>query len=163
MDAKDFEKAEKKVADPRLQMGSSLSPWEKLVMECTTGNELVIRGQGLQELDVCVFKPNITVLNLTQNKLSSLPQDIRNMTQLRSLVLSENLFERLPEDVLRLSSLEQLEVKKNKLDDFGSAKSQVSLDRLYLLDLSVNRIGRVPQAILRLPRLRILHLSYNKL
>lgn len=97
MDTKDVEKAEKRVLDPRLQMGSSLSPWEKLVMECTTGTELVIRSQGLQELDPCVFKPTVTVLNLTQNKLSQLPADIRNMSHLKSLILNENLFERLPD------------------------------------------------------------------
>lgn len=105
----------------------------------------------------------MTVLNLSQNKLNHLPQDIRNMTHLKSLVLNENQFERLPDDILRLSSLEQLEIKKNKLDDFGTVKAPLMLDRLYLLDLSVNKIGRIPAVVLRLPRLRILHLSYNKL
>jgi hypothetical protein len=34
-------------------------------MDFSTGNELAIRGQNLQELDPIIYKPTIRILNLS--------------------------------------------------------------------------------------------------
>lgn len=149
--------------DPRHQMNSGMSEWDRLIMQFTTGAELAIRGQGLKDLDLRVYKPTIRTLNLSQNKLTTIHPQIIEMTQLQTLNLSENSIERLPNEVLLLQTLEQLDVRKNKIEDLFGDKNLCRLDRLFFLDFSVNKVNKMPPFLKRLRRLRILHFSYNKI
>lgn len=79
---------------------------------------------------------NLCKLNLSHNKLSSLPDAVSACKRLRILSVSGNGLKKLPET---LGSLRQLEV----------------------LDLSHNALESLPDELGRLSRLRILCVSYN--
>lgn len=163
MDTTQLQQMEKKVIDPRHQMNSGMSEWDRLIMEFTTGAELAIRGQGLKELDLRVYKPNIRTLNLSQNKLTAIHPQIAEMTSLQNLNLSENAIEHLPDEILLLETLEQFDVRKNKLEGLFSDRLQCRLDRLFFLDVSVNKISKIPPIVRKLRKLRIFHFGYNKI
>lgn len=65
---------------------------------------------GLEEIESIGLFSNLTTLDLSFNKLSSLPADITNLRHLTYLDLAGNKFEYLPKHIMKLVSLGQLKV-----------------------------------------------------
>jgi len=59
--------------------------------------------------------PSLEILDLSRNRIRSLPDDIRHMTSLKVLALQRNLIERLPTCLGEMATLRVLKVNENPL------------------------------------------------
>ncbi|QKQ75289.1 leucine-rich repeat domain-containing protein [Nostoc sp. TCL240-02] len=100
-------------------------------------------------------------LNLSYNQLTQLPEAIASLTQLQQLNLSDNQLTTLPEVIASLSQLQQLYLSGNQLAEVLEVIA--SLTQLQRLHLSHNQLTQLPEAIASLTQLQELNLSYNQL
>jgi Leucine-rich repeat (LRR) protein len=98
-------------------------------------------------------------LDLISCGVEVLPDDIGNLTQLRTLYANWCRLTELPETLGRLTALEDLWLNNNQLTRLPDAFAR--LLRLKKLSLDANRLGRFPEAVLRLTRLEELRLTDN--
>lgn len=130
----------------------------------------------------------ITTLNLSGNRLESLPSVIDKFSSLQVLDISQNLLTNIPEGLNNLSKMSTLIASQNHLSgesfskDFGVAMSSclkvlnlggneliaipyqiLQMTQLRNLYLGSNRISEVPREICRLDNLRVLYLGGNQL
>lgn len=99
-------------------------------------------------------------LNLS-NQLSTLPEAIGQLTQLRSLDLAGNQLSTLPGAIGQLSMLQRLDLSGNQLRTLPEAIGQLSqLQELYLRG---NRLSTLPEAIGQLSQLQRLFLRSTQL
>lgn len=136
--------------------------WNKLLQEFTLNGELVLRAMNIDELHELVFERDLRVLNLTGNKIATIPEAIERLQSLKTLIVSSNELTKLPESIAELPFLETIEAQHNRLTDFVFFHRPFFVSLLHL-DLSTNRLNKVPESILQIPKLRTLHLSYNKI
>eukprot|EP00058_Branchiostoma_floridae_P006341 XP_002591829.1 hypothetical protein BRAFLDRAFT_88773 [Branchiostoma floridae] len=94
------------------------------------------------------------VLDLHQNRLSSVPDDIGELGTLQVLNLENNKLTSLPESVGRLQALQTLNCRENRLTDVHSAIG--NLKSLRTLDLSRNRVSVLPKQLCRIKTLESL-------
>ena len=59
---------------------------------------------------------HLTLLNLANNRIESLPEEIGNMTSLRGLLLDTNLLKKLPVSIGQLKNLDTLNLMQNQLE-----------------------------------------------
>jgi internalin A len=100
-------------------------------------------------------------LNLSNNQLSTLPEAIGRLSQLKGLNLSNNQLSTLPEAIGRLSQLQKLGFSNNQLSTLPEAIGRLS--QLKELNLSGNQLSTLPEAIGWLSQLKELNLSGNQL
>ncbi|XP_069753827.1 leucine-rich repeat and IQ domain-containing protein 4-like isoform X3 [Narcine bancroftii] len=128
---------------------------------------------GLQELrlsnlnlvqfpaQICKKLHHLQLLGLSGNNLTSLPWEIRNLTQLQQLHLKNNKLHVLPPGFCHLPKLEVLNLRQNLLnslpDDISSLKN---LKHLYL---SNNQLTAIPESLGRCLNICVLDISRNKL
>ncbi|XP_034048319.1 E3 ubiquitin-protein ligase LRSAM1 isoform X2 [Thalassophryne amazonica] len=104
------------------------------------------------------------VLILHSNELKSLlPKecDIISLATLKVLDVHENKLTSLPEDIGRLSSLQILNVEKNRLKDLPHSIGELRL--LQTLNLKGNCLTELPSSVGSLSSLRTLDLSDNNI
>jgi len=120
-----------------------------------SNNKLVSIPFGIAALD------QLTKLDLHNNKIASLPESIGMIPQLETLDLSCNELVKLPNSFCRMMHLHSLSLQKNKLtqlpDNIGV------LTELRSLNVEYNEITRLPPSIVRLSSLENLNLSFNKI
>ena len=103
----------------------------------------------------------LTVLSLSGNRLSVLPQEIGALGNLRELWLSINGLSSVPPAIGSLTNLRKLDLDNNK---FRTLPPQIgALVNLRELWLSNNKLSALPPEIGDLGKLRELWLSNNKL
>lgn len=101
---------------------------------------------------------NVSNLNLMKNCLTSLPNEIVLLNNLKVLDLSNNLLESLPSDFSKLKKVEQLNLTQNKLECLPDLSGCLSLKDISLAN---NKLTEVPKG---LPEtISILKLSDNKI
>jgi hypothetical protein len=125
---------------------------------------------------------DISVLDLSQNKLFTLPHNIDRLVSLEKMVLYHNVIASLP-NLERLQSLSVLDLSRNQLTslppsicslpliDLSLANNQLaslpdsigSMHTLVRLDLSSNALEVLPDSLGRLTSLRVLSACRNKL
>jgi hypothetical protein len=103
----------------------------------------------------------VNVLDLSDLGLSKVPNEIKNMTYLRSINLSENCLTELPDFIGSYACLENLDVSYNKLSFLPDAIG--SLSSLESLNARCNQLGAIPESIGELSMLSFLDVSYNRL
>ncbi|XP_078687467.1 E3 ubiquitin-protein ligase LRSAM1-like [Branchiostoma floridae x Branchiostoma belcheri] len=108
-----------------------------------------LKGGGILK-DLCALR----VLDLHQNRLSSLPDDIGELATLQVLNLENNKLTSLPEAVSRLQALQTLNCRENRLTDVHSAIG--NMKSLRTLDLSRNRVSVLPKQLCRIKTLESL-------
>lgn len=93
--------------------------------------------------------------------LKILPEDIGELTKLRSLYLANNRLITLPNAIENLSILRLLDLSNNRLTTLPV--SFWKLTNLQILSLSNNRLTSIPDAIRNFTKLSLLYLNYNQL
>ncbi|KAM3924063.1 leucine-rich repeat and calponin homology domain-containing protein 4 [Leptodactylus fuscus] len=114
----------------------------------------------LPSLPPHVCRLPLTVLIASNNKLSSLPEEVGAMTSLRQLDLSCNELRSLPAQMGSLRSLRELNMRRNQLSSLPEEISELPLTRL---DFSCNRVARIPTSFRHLRHLQSIVLDNNPL
>lgn len=102
----------------------------------------------------------LEVLDLSGNRLDTLPDDFARLHKLRILFLSDNAFETLPEVLGACRALSMVGFKANRIADVPEVSLPPGLRWLILTD---NRIVSLPLGIAARPALQKLMLSGNRL
>ena len=124
---------------------------------------------GVTRLDLCCgltefpreifdLADSLEVLNLTGNRLSTLPDDLPRLKKLRILFCSENDFDHVPPVVAECAGLSMIGFKSNRIGHVEALPP--SLRWLILTD---NRIDQLPASIGNCLPLQKLMLSGNRL
>lgn len=122
-----------------------------------------MRDKGLLSCPEKVFGiANLRTLDLSQNKISKLPEKIGSLSpKLKMLALDANKLSDLPDTIATLKELQNLSAAKNALtvlpDAFGA------LGKLKTLVLAHNELTALPESFCALHSLTQLDVSSNKL
>ncbi|MEH2023356.1 leucine-rich repeat protein [Nostoc sp.] len=130
------------------------------------------RQEGAIELDLSDMKlteipeaiaslTQLQELDLDDNQLTELPEAIASLTQLQQLDLNNNELTELPEAIASLTQLQQLNLDNNQLTELPEAIA--SLTQLQSLNLDNNQLTELPEAIASLTQLQSLYLNNNQL
>lgn len=103
----------------------------------------------------------ITDMNLSGNKLNTLPPEIGVLKSLKTMNLAWNNIFKLPDSIGDLQSLELLDLSHNNMSVMKGNFAQ--LHKLEDMNLSHNMFKTVPPVLLKLRALRILDFSFNAL
>ncbi|XP_040291663.1 leucine-rich repeat-containing protein 59 [Bufo bufo] len=105
------------------------------------GNELDLSLSDLSEIPVKELAaiPKATVLDLSCNKLTTIPSEFCSLTHIVRLDLSKNMLLQLPTDIGRLVNLQHLDLLQNRLKALPVSFAQ--LKSLKWLDLKDNPLN----------------------
>jgi internalin A len=95
------------------------------------------------------------------NRLTVIPQEIFQLTNLKELHIAYNQITAIPDAIAKLANLTELYLSKNQITAIPDAIAQLS--NLTSLNLSNNQITAIPDAIANLANLTVLNLSSNKI
>ena len=111
------------------------------------------------DLPLCL--PHLTVLNLSHNKISAIPQSIFGFIHLRLLDLSYNSLEDIPQTLSCLRELRKLDLSHNKI---SKVPSNINLlKKLDKLNVSHNNIEHLPLSLGNISSLQVLLATDNPL
>ncbi len=129
--------------------------------ELTGSTRLDLRC-GLTEFprEIFALADTLEILDLSGNRLSSLPGDFAQLRRLKILFCSDNEFRHLPAVVGECPALEMVGFKANRIETVDAAAFPPLLRWLILTD---NRIAALPGSIGRCGRLQKLMLAGNQL
>ena len=96
-----------------------------------------------------------------QDKLTKIPEEVFELTNLRILMLNNNRISELPESLGNLTNLTRLDLRKNQISSLP--ESIGNLINLTDLILEFNQLSSVPESIGNLTNLTDLDLSDNKI
>ncbi|TKR80932.1 hypothetical protein L596_014903 [Steinernema carpocapsae] len=106
---------------------------------------LDLRGNQLRSLPSELFSLPVKILLLTGNRLEALPRDIRQSSDhLQELDVSCNRLKSIPSDLALLKNLRVLNIRRNQLVQIPSEVCQLNL---RILDISSNRLSSLPGEI----------------
>ncbi|MDP3533205.1 MAG: leucine-rich repeat domain-containing protein [Alphaproteobacteria bacterium] len=127
---------------------------------------------------------NLTILDLSNNKLQNLPISFYELGGLQYLYLSSNNIDTLPEEIEGLKSLINLNLSNNKISVFPNNITTLpkleylcvennqlttlpeeigNLNTLIQIDLSNNKIKEIPNSVVNLQNLKGLYIEYNNI
>jgi Protein tyrosine and serine/threonine kinase/Leucine rich repeat len=117
---------------------------------------------GLTEFPIEIFDlaDSLEILNLSDNKLRSLPADLGRLHKLKIIFLSNNDFEEVPEVLADCPNLSMVGFKSNKIRVLGENILPLNVRWLILTD---NQLERLPNSIGKLEKLQKLMLAGNQL
>ncbi|MHA1733201.1 MAG: leucine-rich repeat domain-containing protein, partial [Promethearchaeota archaeon] len=118
--------------------GSGISKLVGLKSLCLRECDLINVPAGIGQL-------KLEELDLSWNKLSSLPREFWQLTALRDLNLNNNQLKEIPSDIRNFSGLECLRVKNNNLERVGPQVYKLS--HLKVLDLRGNQLSTLPATL----------------
>ncbi|ABG59405.1 leucine-rich repeat-containing protein kinase family protein [Cytophaga hutchinsonii] len=135
---------------------------EQLRAGALTGIQALKLSENLTEVPAEVFQlaDTLEILDLSGNRLHSLPQEMACLTRLRILFLSDNDFTIFPEVLKELKQLDMLGIKANNIQVIAEDAIPVSLRWLILTD---NCIEALPVSIGRCTKLQKVMLAGNQL
>ncbi|MDM9581510.1 leucine-rich repeat protein [Nostoc sp. GT001] len=124
--------------------------------------ELDLSNMKLTALPEAIASLNqLQQLDLSGNELMEVPEAIASLTQLQNLDLSDNQLTTLPEAIASLTQLQTLDLFYNQLTQLPEVIA--SLTQLQSLNLSSNQLTELPEAIAFLAQLQSLNLNNNEL
>ncbi len=122
--------------------------------------ELCVKGRKLAQVPDAVTKmTDVEILDLSDNELTELPEELKNLNQLTTLLLSGNKLEEIPGNVCRLKTLTTLDVTYNVIKSVPETIS--NLNQLTTLNLSFNELEEMPKALCQLKKLTALDITSN--
>ncbi|NXF11509.1 LRC40 protein, partial [Smithornis capensis] len=144
-------------AQHNLSFGAADRWWEQ-----TDLTKLILASNKLQSLSEDVqLLPALTVLDVHDNQLTSLPSALGQLENLQKLDVSHNQVRSLPEELLRLPRLRSLLLQHNQLSHLPQGLGQ--LLSLEELDVSNNQLTDIPPSLALLVNLVRLNLAWNQL
>ncbi len=120
-----------------------------------------VRGDDMQFLESLQHCPALTLLDLSDNKLTQLPESVVKLQNLTSLYLANNQLTQLPESVVKLQNLTSLYLADNQLTQLP--ESLAKLQSLTSLNLGGNQLTQLPESVATLQNLTSLDLRGNQL
>jgi len=144
----------------RHMKGEELPGLLTVVPDCLTYRVCLYRALDLsfnllQDLpsDLPLTLPHLVSLNLSHNRLSSLPDSIFGFLHLRELDVSHNNLSELPPSIFLLDKLRKMNASDNQISRLPPGIEQLqSLEKLNLLN---NPLLHIPLALGGLPRLSV--------
>lgn len=149
------------------------------------GTTSVKIAQGLRDFpkELYSLEDSLEVLDLTDNNLSSLPDDFYRFKKLKRLFLSNNQFNHIPKVLAKLPELSMIGIRNNQIKTFEENSLPLSTRWLILTDneltslpnsigdlkslqkcmLSGNKLSFLPQTFTKCINLELLRISANKL
>lgn len=116
----------------------------------------------LIEKGCTVVNYRVTSFGVTSStSLTTLPETLGNMDQLKTLNLHSNALTSLPASIANLTLLEELHLHGNQLTSIPSEIE--SLENLKILNLHANQLTSLPEEVYNLSNLEALIISYNDL
>ncbi|WP_017220437.1 leucine-rich repeat-containing protein kinase family protein [Moritella dasanensis] len=109
-------------------------------------------------LEILSLASSLEILDLSNNQLTTLPEEITQLTKLKILFASNNLFVTLPEVLGQCPNLEMVGFKSNQINQVPVASLPIKLRWLILTD---NRLEVLPDSLGERPRLQKLALAGN--
>lgn len=105
---------------------------------------------------------SLSVLNLSNNHLSTLSDSVVQLTNLKELHLTNNKLLKLPERIGQMgNSLTRLEIANNMLDRLPATLA--SLTRLERIDAECNKISILPENLDAMRSCKVLNFNHNAL
>lgn len=101
--------------------------------------KFILRNKGLTSFPDSAFNDaNITKLDLSDNKISTIPASIKYLPKLRLLNLENNNINDLPKELLKLTNLVEINLKGNPMKNLSvniavAMKDKLILDKKYIL------------------------------
>jgi len=144
----------------RHRKGEELPGLLTVVPDCLTYRTCLYRALDLsfnllQDLpsDLPLTLPHLVSLNLSHNRLSSIPDSIFGFLHLRELNVSFNNLSELPPSICLLDKLRKMNASDNQISRLPPGVEQLqSLEKLNLLN---NPLQHIPLALGGLPRLLV--------
>jgi Leucine-rich repeat (LRR) protein len=129
----------------------------------TSMQRLILKNCGLDSFPNLegLSEKQLIELNLSRNRIPSVPLMLTNLGSVTSLNLSENLLTALPAQISQLGQLKELNLERNLL---SSLPTQISeLTNLEILTLPFNLLTEFPKELYKLENLQLLLLDSNKI
>ncbi|GAA4893585.1 leucine rich repeat (LRR) protein [Stackebrandtia albiflava] len=160
----DFDEAEAvRVILPEFLDGDSIEVVE-LAKALRDGRSVIRQGVKtlhaltVEQLDALVAEGGVTELDLSHRRLTEIPPQVFELTELRRLDLSHNEITVLPVESTRLTKLAHLNLSHNAFETLPDHIGR--LDALTTLELEgLGNLTCLPEALGDLTRLRVLNLS----
>jgi internalin A len=120
------------------------------------------RGNRLTAIPQEIFQlTNLKELHIPYNQITAIPDEIAQLANLTELYLSSNQITAIPDAIVQLANLTRLDLGSNKITAIPDAIIQLA--NLTRLDLGINQITVIPDAIAQLANLTRLDLTSNKI
>lgn len=136
----------------------------KILENAETSGHLQLVSRRLKEIRDLVFKhdfSNLTLVDLSHNRLGEIPPELLDWQCLNTLILSNNVLKSIPEYILQLHLLEMINLSSNQLTVLPT--QLCCLKFLKIIKLSSNRIISLPEEIGLLKNCQELDVSDNEL
>ncbi|CAG9791261.1 unnamed protein product [Diatraea saccharalis] len=145
-----------------------MSPWpEVLTAKTENRHEIKLAGGNVSKrisedgLDKTLFQlTSLNLLNISDTCLSSIPDEIKLLTNLQSLLLFGNKLEQFNENITSLSKLKVLDLSRNQLTSIPESLNKMK--ELTSINFSSNQIEIMPKLV-DFPNLINIDVSNNKL
>ncbi|NWW74286.1 PIDD1 protein, partial [Climacteris rufus] len=129
-------------------------------LRCLT--HLDLSFNRLSTLPSCILHlPNLRVLLVSHNSLVTLPEDFGCLSKLTFFSAMKNQLKGLPQSIGKLSMLQDLDLSENALESLPEEVG--NLHNCRELDLSGNHLSSIPDSLANLKSLHQLHLHSNLL
>lgn len=115
--------------------GAQYDVWEVLLREFVQNNALIVHKKDISEISPSVWEyKQLTLIDLSHNCLTYIPEDICKLTKLKALRANDNQLSSLPLSLTMMESLTDLELASNQLSTFYE-------DTPYAKNLTKSSIG----------------------
>ena len=135
---------------------------DELIAGKITNPKRITLSCGLTEFPDVLYNytDTLEILDLSVNKLSTLPDDIHRFTKLKIAFFSQNKFTVFPKQLAKCPSLTMIGFKANQLKEIPEDAFPINLQWLVLTD---NRIEKLPRSIGQCTRLQKFAIAGNRL
>jgi hypothetical protein len=126
------------------------------------GIKRLVLSENLTEFPnaILTLADSLEILDLSNNQLSTLPDEISQLHKLKIIFAFQNRFEILPEAIGKCKNLEMVGFKSNQIKTVPAKSLPKKLRWLILTD---NKISNLPDCLGERPRLQKLALAGNQL
>ena len=111
-------------------------------------------------LEILSLAESLEILDLSNNKLTEIPSEIKQLTKLKIAFFSNNLFTHFPSSFKECPNLYMLGFKANQIEHFPEDILPLDLSWLIITD---NKIQSLPRSIGKLHKLQKFSTAGNKL